>query len=83
MSTTLFDEISEALQRMERRERRKRLVALVGGQSRIARRVGVNRATVCRVVAGWDGGTQAAQVDGVIRQSLRKISRNLETLWAA
>jgi DNA-binding transcriptional regulator YdaS (Cro superfamily) len=83
MTSTLFDEFSQSLKAMERRERRRRLVALVGGQAKIARRLGVHRSTVCHVVAGWDGGTQAAQVDGVIRQSLRKIARQLEELWAA
>jgi len=84
MSTaTMMQEIIDVLHNMDRRERRKRLIALVGGQSRIARSAGVDRATVCRVVAGWEGGVTAAKTDGVIRHALRRISRDLEHLWAA
>jgi len=79
----MLREVYHVLESMDKRERRKRLVALIGGQSKMARAARVNRSTVCRVVAGWKGDVAAARVEGVIRHSLRTLSPELEQLWAA
>ncbi len=79
----MFLNVYHALSGLDKRQRRKRLVAILGGQTAIARLAHVNRATVCRVVAGWDGGHAAARVEQVILQQLRECAHGLEALWNA
>jgi DNA-binding transcriptional regulator YdaS (Cro superfamily) len=76
-----LQDIYHALAGLHKRERRKRLVALLGGQSKIAQAAGVDPATVCRVVAGWTGGAAVERADAIIREKLRQISGGLEDLW--
>ena len=80
-AATTLQEIYHALVSLHKRERRRRLIAFIGGQAQIARVARVDRATVCRVVAGWTGGEAAGRADQVIRESLRQLSKALEELW--
>jgi hypothetical protein len=75
--------IYHVLAGLHKRERRKRLVALVGGQARIAEAASVDPATVCRVVAGWSGGASAERVETMIRDKLREMASELEDLWVS
>lgn len=80
-AATALQEVYHALASLHKRERRRRLVALIGGQAELARLAHVDRATVCRVVAGWTGGEAATRAEAVIRKSLRMIGKDLEELW--
>jgi aminoglycoside phosphotransferase family enzyme len=80
-SAITLQDVYHALASLHKRERRRRLIALIGGQAQMARVAKVDRATVCRVVAGWTGGEAVERTEHVIRESLRQLSNDLEGLW--